>query len=68
MTIDRKYINIYNQWKGKDGYLHCPRCHSINVAHVAVAGEGDLLMCVQCRNEAKIGDEDKKIRKGLDMG
>ncbi len=63
--IEKQYRKTYNEWKGKDGYLHCSKCKSINVVHVAVANEGDLLICVDCKNTAKIGSEEIKTRKGL---
>jgi len=68
--IDKRYKEVYKEWCGKDGYLHCPKCGTNQIAHIAVAHEGDLLICLNenCKNEAKIGDEDQKTRKGYSLG
>jgi len=65
--IERHFKKAYNEWRGKNGYLRCPKCGVTDVAHIAIAYEGDMLICLnpKCKHETKIGEEEQKIRKGF---
>jgi len=67
--IEKHFKKAYKEWCGKDGYLHCPKCNTTEVAHIAIAHEGDLLICLNpsCKNETKIGEEEQKIKKGFKL-
>jgi len=65
--VEKEFRKAYKEWTGKDGLIHCPKCKSIKVAHIAVVHEGDLLICTNCKNQVKIGNEDQKVRKGFSL-
>ena len=68
--VEKQFKKVYKEWCGKKGYLRCPKCGTTEIAHIAVAHEGDLLICLdpKCKNQAKIGEEEQKIRKGFSLG
>ena len=66
--IEKEFQQVYKEWSGKNGFIECPKCKSQEVARIAVAHEGNLLICCndKCKNQAKIGSEDSKVfRRGL---
>ena len=65
--IEKHFRKAYAEWRGKDGYVRCPKCNSVEVAHIVIAYEGDMLLCKNCKYKQKIGEEDRKIRKGLTL-
>ena len=63
--VDKLYKSAYLEWVGKSGLIECPRCHSNDVVHITLPYEGEMLICNSCKNNVKIGEEDKKnIRRG----
>ncbi len=68
--VEKQFKKVYKEWVGERGYLRCPKCETTEIAHIAVAHEGDLLICLdpKCKNQAKIGEEEQMIRKGYSLG
>lgn len=67
--IEKQFKKAYKKWCDKNGYLRCPKCNTIEVAHIAVAHEGDLLICLNrsCKHQTKIGEEEQIVRKGFKL-
>lgn len=67
--VTKEFKAVYKKWIGKNGFLHCPKCDSISITHIAIPYEGQMLICY-CGYKDKIGEEleEKKIKKGLRLG
>lgn len=63
--MEKRFKGNYQQWVGKDGLIHCPNCHTVDILHITIPYEGEYLICKTCKRQEKLGEEYQKKRGGL---